>query len=60
MQMDPHPSHLSQVYRAILHQDSMTWQNTGKCSSDLPCYQAQLYRALLHLQTSGGQKQYYI
>ena len=42
------PCKLNQVYRALLHQYSMTWLNADIPSVDVPPNQAQLYRALLH------------
>ena len=45
----PTPSaNQTQVYRALLHQDSMTLQNADIPSVDVPPNQTHLYRALLH------------
>ena len=45
----PHPlANQTQVYRALLHQDSMTLQNADIPSVNVPPNQVHLYRALLH------------
>ena len=42
------PANWTQVYRALLHQYSMTWQNADITSDNVSPNWAQLYRALLH------------